>query len=116
MKTQDKLTLRLRRKNRIRAKVSGTAESPRASIYRTNKAMSLQLIDDIAGVTLVSGTTLSIKGATGNKVSAEKMAKEVADKAKEKGISKLVFDRNGYKFHGNVKAVADILRAEGIQF
>ncbi len=116
MKTQDKLTLRAKRKNRIRAKVTGTADMPRATVYRSNKSISIQLIDDAACKTLVSSTTLSMKGAGCNKEGAEKIAKEVAGKAKEKGITSLVFDRNGYKFHGNVKVVADTLRAEGIQF
>lgn len=111
-----KLQGRLQRKSRIRAKITGSQAIPRASVFKSNTAISLQLIDDEAGKTIVSATTLTLKGAKANKDGAALLGKEVSRLAQEKGISKIVFDRNGYRYHGNVKTLAESLREAGLQF
>jgi len=98
----------------IRRKISGTAASPRLSIYRSNKGIYGQIIDDTIGVTLVSASS---KNASGNKTEqAAAVGKELAEKAKGKNIERVVFDRGGYLFHGRVKALADAAREAGLQF
>lgn len=102
------------RKNRIRAKISGTAERPRLSVHVGSTTMFLQLIDDVAGKTLAS---LHSKKAGVSKVnieSATKMAEAFAAEVKKAGVTNLVFDRNGRQYHGKVKAIADALRAADI--
>jgi large subunit ribosomal protein L18 len=112
---EKKKALRVKRKKRIRAKISGTAELPRVSFFRSNKYLSVQAIDDLAGNTLVglSGKTLNLSA---NIESAKKLAEAFAEKLKEKNIETIVFDRNGYEFHGVVASFADSLRASGIKF
>ena len=112
-----KLQRRNRIKNRIRKVVSGTAVKPRLSVFRSNKAISAQLIDDVAGQTLVSATSLSLKDGKGTKIEiATTVGKELAEKASKAGIESVAFDRNGYLYHGRVKALADGAREGGLKF
>lgn len=111
-----KLYNRTRVKYRIRKKVSGTAQKPRLSVFRSNKEIYCQLIDDINGVTLASATSKGMK-VSGNKVAiAAEVGKAVASKAKSAGISTIVFDRGGYLYHGRVKSLADGAREGGLNF
>ncbi len=110
---------RTRRRNSIRAKVRGTIEIPRVSVFRSNRHMFVQIIDDSTGKTILSN---SIEPKTKNKAKGAKtetaalIGEIIAQKAKEAGISKVVFDRGGFKYHGRVKALADGLRKGGLQF
>ena len=105
-----------RRHARVRAKISGTSARPRLSVYRSNRGMFLQLIDDEAGVTLASASSLEVK-ETGKKTEISlNLGKLIAEKAKAKKISLVVFDRGSYKYHGRVKAVADGAREGGLKF
>ena len=105
---------------RIRAKMSGTAERPRLNVYRSLNHIYTQLIDDANGVTIVSASTMSPKGterkAGGNVESAKAVGKLIAERAAEKGIKKVVFDRGGYLYHGRIKALADAAREAGLDF
>ena len=110
---------RTKRHTRVRARVSGTADIPRVSVFRSNRHVFVQIVDDARGRTLVSTEIKSAKkGATkGNKTEiAAKIGESLAEKAKEAGITKVVFDRGGYKYHGRVKAFADGLRKGGLKF
>ena len=111
---------RQRRKIRIRKKVNGTAERPRLVVYRSNLHIYAQSVNDLEGAPMVSVSTLSLSktepGLHCNKSGAERVGKEIARLAKEKNISKVVFDRNGYIYHGRVKAVADGAREGGLEF
>lgn len=113
----DKNKLRLKRHRRIRGKISGTAERPRLSIFRSNKNIYAQLIDDVAGVTLASASTLdeNVSGATKVEQAAA-VGKAIAEAAKAKNISTVVFDRSGYLYHGRVQALADAARENGLDF
>ena len=112
-----KLQRRVRIKRRIRKIVSGTAAKPRMSVFRSNKEISVQLIDDVAGVTLAAASSKSIKDAKGTKIDvAAEVGKAVAEKAKKAGIETVAFDRNGYLYHGRVKALADGAREGGLNF
>lgn len=108
-----KINLRIKRKRRIRANISGTSELVRVSVYKSNRALYAQAIDDVNGVTLASvdGNKLGLKA---NKVDAVKLAKYFADALIAQGLNKVVFDRNGYLYHGVVAAFADGLRENGI--
>ncbi len=111
-----KITRQLQRKNRIRAKISGTAQRPRLVVSRSLKHISCQLIDDVAGRVLVA-TSDQILKATGKKLERAKVVGEtIAKLAQEKKITMIVFDRSGRRYHGRVKAVADAARAGGLQF
>lgn len=113
-KTARKVTQRARIRRRIRAKVSGTPERPRLSVFRSNKHMYAQLIDDAAGVTLAAASTREGDGGRG--VDASKgVGQRIAERAKEAGVSTAVFDRGGYRYHGNVQAVAEGAREGGLQ-
>ena len=102
---------------RIREKMSGTAARPRLNVYRSLNHIYTQLIDDAAGVTLASASTLQAKLKTGGNVAAAKeVGKLIAEKAQEKGIKKVVFDRGGYLYHGRVKALAEAAREAGLDF
>jgi large subunit ribosomal protein L18 len=102
---------------RIRAKISGTAERPRLNVYRSLNHIYAQLIDDQKGVTLVSASTIALKLKTGGNVAAAKeIGKAVAERALEKGVKKVVFDRGGYLYHGRIKALADAAREAGLDF
>jgi large subunit ribosomal protein L18 len=112
-----KLQRRNRIKNRIRKVVSGTAAKPRLSVFRSNKGISAQLIDDVAGVTLVSASSASLKGAKGTKIEvAASVGKALAENAAKAGIENAAFDRNGYLYHGRVKSLADGAREAGLKF
>jgi len=112
--------IRLRRKKRARAKLLGTAERPRFSIFRSNRYTYAQLIDDQAGRTLVSASTREVRKSERETMSKQKQAEQigelVAKKAIERGIKQAVFNRGGYKYHGRVGAVAEGARRGGLQF
>lgn len=111
---------RQRRKVRIRKKVNGTVARPRLVVFRSNMHIYAQIVNDAEGVTLAAASTLTLSktepGLHCNKSGAEMVGKEIARLAKEKNISKVVFDRNGYIYHGRVKAVADGAREGGLEF
>lgn len=112
-----KLQRRNRIKNRIRKVVSGTAAKPRLSVFRSNKGISAQLIDDVAGVTLVATSSLALKDVKGTKIEvAAAVGKALAEKAAKAGIENAAFDRNGYLYHGRVKSLADGAREAGLKF
>jgi large subunit ribosomal protein L18 len=118
MGTVNKDEVRLRIHERIRARVSGSAERPRLAVYRSLKHIYAQVIDDRAGRTLVSASS-NDKGSTangGNIAGAKEIGRAVAERAKEKGITRVVFDRGGYLYHGRVKALADAAREAGLEF
>jgi large subunit ribosomal protein L18 len=100
---------------RIRAKLSGTEQRPRLNVYRSLNNIYAQVIDDQTGTTLVSASTIKLKTG-GNIAAAKEIGKEVAEKAVEKGIKKVVFDRGGYLYHGRIKALADAAREAGLEF
>lgn len=115
----DKNATRRKRHARVRSKVSGTAARPRLNVFRSNKHIYAQLIDDVNGVTLASASTLDKEvslESTGNLEAAVKVGELVAKRAVEKGVSEVVFDRGGYLYHGRIKALADAARENGLQF
>ncbi|MBF9017145.1 MULTISPECIES: 50S ribosomal protein L18 [unclassified Oceanispirochaeta] len=115
---KQKQSKRLQRKKHVRKKISGTAERPRLTVFKSNKNISLQVIDDIKGHTLLSVSTLE-KDYTAVKINLEggsQLGKVIGERMKAAGITTIVFDRNGYMYHGIVKAIAEAARAEGIQF
>jgi large subunit ribosomal protein L18 len=102
---------------RIRVKMEGTTERPRLNVYRSLNHIYAQVIDDSKGVTLVSASTVASKVKTGGNVaSAKEIGKLVAERAQEKGIKKVVFDRGGFLYHGRIKALADAAREAGLEF
>ncbi|MDD6980241.1 MAG: 50S ribosomal protein L18 [Clostridia bacterium] len=109
---------RLKRHTRVRGKISGTAERPRLAVYRSNAHISAQVIDDAAGVTLASASTYekSFEGLGSNKEAARAVGKLVAERAKAKGITAVVFDRGGYIYHGRVSELAEGAREGGLEF
>lgn len=109
-----KIALRIKRKKRVRATVFGTADKPRVSIFKSNKFISAQAIDDVTGRTLASISSQAL-GLSGNKENASKVGAEFASKLKAAGIETVVYDRNGYLYHGVVAAFADALRENGIK-
>ena len=110
-----KIARRNKIKTRIRGKISGTAARPRMSVFRSNKAIYVQLIDDLAGATLCASSSKGMEGGTKTEVAA-KVGADIAKKAMDKGITEVVFDRNGYLFHGRVKSLADAARGAGLKF
>jgi large subunit ribosomal protein L18 len=117
--TSQKQAVRFKRKRRIRAKVEGTMEKPRFSVFRSNKHMYVQLIDDAKGTTLVSASTgeEELKGKVGGSIEGAKtLGGLVAKRALAKKITHVVFDRSGYLYHGRIKAVADSAREGGLKF
>ncbi len=116
MKTAKKLLNRQRRKVRIRAIVKGTAERPRLVVSRSNSKHFLQLIDDETGVTLVSVSDIKDKGKETKTEAAKKLGQKIAELAQAKKITDIVFDRNGYRYHGRVKAIAEGAREGGLKF
>jgi large subunit ribosomal protein L18 len=113
------LELRKRRHARIRRRLSGTAERPRVAVSRTNKHISAQIIDDVAGRTLASASSVEAdlkKASGGNIAGAKAVAELLATRAKEANITAVVFDRGGFDYHGRVAAFADTLRAAGLEF
>ncbi len=110
-------SIRERRHARVRAKVKGTASMPRLVVFRSNKNIEAQIIDDIKGVTLASSSSSALKLANGGNVEAAKqVGADLAKKALTKKITKVVFDRGGYEYHGRVAALADAAREGGLQF
>jgi len=108
---------RIRRHRRVRGKVAGTAERPRLAVFRSNRGIFAQLIDDDAGRTLASASWLGVKGHKGTKTEqAAEVGKAIAAAAKKAGIERCVFDRGGYLYHGRVKALAESAREGGLQF
>lgn len=119
MKVRTRREAKLRRHLRLRDKVSGTAERPRLCVHRTLKHIYAQVIDDAAGVTLVSASTLeptvrTEQGSSANQEAANRIGALVAQRAKEKGIEKVVFDRTGNQYHGRVKSLAEAAREAGL--
>ena len=115
---KDSNKARLRRHKRVRGAVSGTAERPRLNVFRSAKNIYAQIIDDVAGVTLASASTTEkdFAGYGGNKDAAKKVGMLVAERAKAKGVTVVVFDRGGYVYHGRVQELADGAREGGLQF
>ena len=114
----NKNAMRLHRHVRVRGKISGTPECPRLNVFRSNANIYAQIIDDVNGVTLVAASTLekSFEGATGNAEAAKKVGAVLAERALQKGIEKVVFDRGGYVYHGRVAALAEGAREAGLKF
>ena len=110
-----KIARRNKIKTRIRGKISGTAARPRMTVFRSNKQIYVQIIDDLAGRTLVATSSKGLEGGTKVEVAA-KVGQAVAQKALEAGITEVVFDRNGYLFHGRIKSLADAARTAGLKF
>ena len=105
------------RHSRIRTKLSGTSDSPRLSVFRSNKQITAQIIDDEKGVTLVSSSSVELKIKNGGNIEGAKLVgKDIATKAKKNKIEKIVFDRGGYLYHGRVKALAEAARENGLEF
>lgn len=119
MDSKQKQLNRIRRHNRVRANIKGTSDRPRVSVFKSNKHIFVQLIDDESRKTILSSKDSSsskskLKGGKSEK--ASEIGKVIAEKAKLVGISEVVFDRGGYKYHGRVKALAEGLRAGGLKF
>ena len=110
-----KIQRRNKIKTRIRGKISGTAQRPRMTVFRSNKQIYVQLIDDLKGVTLLSASSKGIEEGTKIEIAAQ-VGRNIAQKALEAGINEVVFDRNGYLFHGRVKSLADAAREGGLKF
>ncbi len=115
---KDSNQARLKRHKRVRAKISGTAARPRLAVYRSNANISAQIIDDVAGVTLVAASTLEkdFEGIGSNKAAARIVGKTIAERAAAKGITEVVFDRGGYLYHGRVSELAEGAREGGLKF
>ncbi len=117
---KDKQTARVRRHFRVRKKVLGTADRPRLAVFRSNKHISAQVIDDRSGRTVASASTveksLRDAGATGNKSAAASVGRLVAERARAAGVTSVVFDRGGFQYHGRVAAVAEAAREAGLEF
>lgn len=118
IKRPDTRAQRIKRHNRVRGKISGTAERPRLSVFRSENNIYAQIIDDVAGVTLVSASTVEkgFEGNGGNAEAAKKVGIAIAGRALQKGIEDVVFDRGGYIYHGRVKALAEGAREGGLKF
>ena len=118
IKRPDTKAKRIKRHKRIRAVVSGTPERPRLSVFRSEKHIYAQLIDDVNSVTLCSAFTVekAFEGNGGNIEAAKKIGELIAERAKGKGITEAVFDRGGFLYHGRVQALAEAARAGGLQF
>lgn len=121
--TKDRARLRIRRHKRVRTKVSGTPECPRLAVHRSNRHISAQLIDDTTGRTLVAASSVEAelraslgKSGGGNVAGAESVGRLLGSRAKAAGITKVVFDRGGFVYHGRVAVLADAARAEGLEF
>jgi len=119
--TRSRNQLRVRRHARVRKRLTGVQQRPRLSVFRSLHHIYVQLIDDATGRTLAAASTREKDVAKGLKSlttigAAEKIGKTIAERAKEKGISSVVFDRGGYKYHGRIKALADAARGAGLEF
>ena len=115
---KDRNQARLKRHRRVRAKISGTAARPRLAVYRSNANIVAQVIDDVAGVTLVAASTheKEFEGNGGNKAAAKWVGQKIGERAAAKGITEVVFDRGGYLYHGRVSELADGAREGGLKF
>lgn len=111
-----KIARRLRIKASIRTRVAGTAEQPRLTVFRSNSQIYAQVIDDEKGQTLASASSLSIKDKMTKTEKAAQVGKMIAEAAKKVGVEAVVFDRNGYLYHGRVKSLADAAREAGLKF
>ena len=109
---------RVRRRARVRRKLRGTSDRPRLSVYRSNRYIYAQVIDDVSGVTIAAASSQEpdLRSDRLNVETAAKVGALVADRAKEAGVSTVVFDRGGYKYHGRLKALADAAREAGLEF
>ena len=118
IKRPDTRGARMKRHQRVRGKISGTAERPRLSVFRSENNIYAQIIDDVAGRTLVSASSVEkgFEGSGGNVEAAKKVGAKVAERALQKGIEEVVFDRGGYIYHGRVQALAEGAREGGLKF
>ena len=116
IKKESKNVSRLKRHEKIRRTLSGTNETPRLCVFRSNMAIYAQLIDDVKGVTLASSSSLELKLKNNNLEAASAVGKDIAEKAKKAKIKTVVFDRGGYLYHGRVKALAEAARENGLEF
>ena len=117
--TKQKQRLRERRHRRVRKRVTGTPERPRLAVFRSNRHISAQVIDDVGGRTLAAASSVEkdLKaGSGGNKDAAATVGRLVGERAKEAGVSSVVFDRGGFRYHGRVAALADAAREAGLEF
>src|SRR5436190_1528925 len=117
--TKDKQRARLRRHHRVRKLVTGTADRPRLAVFRSNKHISAQIIDDVGGRTIAAASTVETTlktGPTSNIEAAKKVGALVAERGKAAGISEVVFDRGGFLYHGRIAALADAARGGGLKF
>ena len=115
---KDSNAQRLKRHKRVRFKISGTSEKPRLCVYRSERHISVQVIDDVTGTTLVSATTQEsgFEGSGANVAAAKKIGALIAERTLAKGITEVVFDRGGYLYHGRVQALAEGAREGGLKF
>ena len=111
-----KVDRRLKIKRSVRSKISGTAERPRLTVFRSNKQIYAQVIDDTTGRTLAAASSLKIEGKAPKKEIAAKVGEQIAKSAQEAGVQAVVFDRNGYLYHGRIKELADAARNGGLKF
>jgi large subunit ribosomal protein L18 len=122
MGAKNKSEARLRRKKRVRKKIKGTADRPRLNVFKSAKHIYVQAIDDIGARTLVEASSMSkalreeIRGKGGNREGAAVVGEHIAKRAAEKGIKRVVFDRNGFLYHGRIKALAEAARKHGLEF
>ena len=116
IKKESKNVSRIKRHEKIRRTLSGTKETPRLNVFRSNTAIYAQLIDDEAGKTIASSSSLELKLKANHLEAASKVGKDIAEKAKQAKIKTVVFDRGGYLYHGRVKALAEAARENGLEF
>ena len=111
-----KVDRRLKIKRSVRSKISGTAERPRLTVFRSNKQIYAQVVDDTTGRTLAAASSLKIEESASKKELAAKVGEQIAKSAQEAGVQVVVFDRNGYLYHGRIKELADAARNGGLKF
>jgi large subunit ribosomal protein L18 len=116
MKTNERLRARTKRHRRVRKKVVGTPARPRLAVFRSNRHIYAQVIDDVAGRTLASSSSLATKGGDDPSANAKEVGLALAAKAKDAGVTAVAFDRGGFMYHGRVKALADGAREGGLEF
>ena len=116
MKTNQKVRARTKRHRRVRKKVVGTPERPRLAVFRSNRHIYAQVIDDVAGRTVASASSLAVKAGDDPVANAKEVGLALAGRAKEAGVASVAFDRGGFMYHGRVKALADGAREGGLEF
>ena len=116
MKAQEKVRGRVQRHARVRKKIVGTAERPRLAVYRSNRHIYAQVIDDFSHSTIASSSTLAVEGKGNPKELAKAVGADVAKKAKQAGIDRVIFDRGGFRYHGRIQSVAEGAREGGLDF